>query len=414
MGSGYSGSNSLNRSRVWVFSIVLVLLLLLLQELLFRFVFPIPAIANFNRIDYSMMVAGVENVDLQPLENASYSWASDPDGAEFVHHLNLYGFRDHDWPLESDKTRVMFVGDSFVEGFMAADDQTISQGFEDAALANAVIGSSVDTFNLGAGASGIANYLELISNAVPIFNPDTVVMVLYANDFPVPENLDTHLRPAKTPVRSGSYQPRAWLVVSQLLKHEPVATRWHKKPFMFLPAQESSRSPLNDPAFTSNVGQYVNSDILASMRTGRFNPFVINEYSNYEHYLKMPVDIDKVIGRTKKRLEELGGKLMIVHIPYRSQVSDYYLQFTRQFDKNKKETSLTSAAYQVHADYLQALCHQQGIAYLDMTAILRQFEDRGEHMYWDYDQHMKGASYLLIGKMIFELWENQRELNANQ
>jgi|GEM_PF-602270 len=413
MGSGYNGSNSLNRGRLWAFSVVLVLLLLLVQELLFRFVFPIPEIANFNRIDYSMMVAGVDNVDLQPLENSSYSWASDPDGAEFVHHLNLYGFRDHDWPVDSDKTRVMFLGDSFVEGFMAADDQTISRGFEEAARADAETGSSVETINLGTGASGIANYLELISDAVPIFNPDTVVMVLYANDFPAPDDLDAHLRTAKTPLRSSHYLPRAWRVISQLIKHQPVATRWHKKPFMFLPSQDSSRSPLSDPAFTNNVSEYVDSDILASMRTGRFNPFVINEYSNYEHYLKMPVDIVEVIERTKEQVEKLGSQLMIVHIPYRSQVSDYYLQFTRKFDKNKNESSLTSAAYQIHADYLQALCLQQGIAYLDMTAILRQFEDKGEHVYWDYDEHMKGSSYLLTGRMIFELWENQRELGIN-
>ena len=150
------------------------------------------------------------------------------------------------------------------------------------------------------------------------------------------------------------------------------------------------------------------------MQAGRFNPFVINEYSNYEHYLKTPVDIDEVVERTRKLVESQGGQLMIVHIPYRSQVSDYYLQFTQQFDKNKQASSLKSAAYQVHARYLQALCQRLGIAYLDMTAILRQFEDKGEHMYWDYDEHMKGASYLLIGRLIYERWENQREPDANQ
>lgn len=414
MTAGDNDSISLNRKQLWVFSLALVLLLLLLQELLFRLIFPIPEISNFNRIDYSMMLAGVENVDVQPLENASYSWASDPDGAEFVHHLNLYGFRDQDWDLASDKTRVMFVGDSFVEGFMAQDEQTISQGFEQAARANSEINPALETMNLGTGASGIANYLEVISDAVPVFKPDTVVLVLYGNDFPVPDDLISHLRPALTPVQAKFFQPRAWLVITQLLDQQPVATRWHKQPFAYLPSKDSERSPLSDPAFEKMVSEYVQPDLLASMQAGRFNPFVINEYSNYEHYLKLPVDIDEVLARTKTLVEEQGGELMIVHIPYRSQVSDYYLQFTQQFDKNKQPQSLMSAAYQVHADYLKAVCRQQGIAYLDMTSILRQYESKGEHMYWDYDEHMKGSSYLLVGRLIYELWETRRLTSVSQ
>lgn len=413
MNAGNNGSKRLNRGRIWVFSLALLLLLLFLQELLFRLVFPVPDITNFNRVDYSLMVAGVDNVGLQPLENSSYSWASDPDGAEFVHHLNLYGFRDHDWPLDSDKTRVMFVGDSFVEGFMASDEETISQGFELAASAAFNEQPGIESLNLGTGASGLANYLELVSDAVPIFKPDTVVLVLYANDFPVPPDVASHLRPATPPLRSNLYLPRAWSVISQLIRQQPVATRWHKQPFMFLPAAPSKRNPLHDSAFTSDVSEYVQADILESMKAGRFNPFVINEYSNYEHYLKMPVDISAVIKSTKTQLEAQGSQLMIVHIPYRSQVSDYYLDFTQQFDKNKKPNTLTSAAYQIHADYLKSLSQQLDIAYLDMTPMLHQFESKGEHMYWDYDEHMKGSSYLLIGEMIFELWQNQRQLEAD-
>ena len=410
MEAGNNGSNALNRGRLWVFSVVLVLLILLIQELLFRFVFPLPTVVGFNRIDYSLMVAGVENVDLQPLENASYSWASDPDGVEFIHHLNLYGFRDQDWTIASDETRVMFVGDSFVEGFMASDDETISQGFEIAASNNSSSESPLDTLNLGTGASGLANYLELISDAVPIFKPQTVVLVLYANDFPVPDDVASHLRAAKPVARSNLYLPRASIVVSKLLNQQAVATRWHKQPFMFLPNEGSPRSPLHDPEFTSNVSEFVDADVLASMQDGRFNPFVINEYSNYEYYLKLPVDISDVIAQTKAQLEAQGSELMIVHIPYRSQVTDYYLPFAQQFDENKQPSSLTSAAYQVHAGYLKSMCQQLGIAYLDMTPVLRQLENKGEHMYWDYDEHMKGSSYLLTGKLIFELWESQQQL----
>ena len=67
--------------------------------------------------------------------NASFRWNSKPDGASFVSHLNLYGFRDRQWNVAPSRgtERVMFVGDSLTEGFMATDDETIARGYEKAA-----------------------------------------------------------------------------------------------------------------------------------------------------------------------------------------------------------------------------------------------------------------------------------------
>ena len=107
---------------------------LAVQELAFRLTFSLPEVLNFNRITYSAL-AGPESVeDQQPLSNAAYTWASDPDGAEFVHHLNIYGFRDDDWKLAKEEysDRLLFVGDSFVEGFMSEDNETIPTVFQSA------------------------------------------------------------------------------------------------------------------------------------------------------------------------------------------------------------------------------------------------------------------------------------------
>lgn len=395
-------SSGPDKGRLWLFFIVLVVILFAFQEAVFRFVFPVPEIANFNRFNYSMMVSGESDGEIRPLSNESYSWASDPDGEEFVHHLNLYGFRDETWTVKG-QNRAMFVGDSFVEGFMSNDDETIADGFEAAARA---AGNPMETLNLGTGASGIADYLAVIRDAVPIFRPDIVVLVLYGNDFPAAEDVGKLLDSGVDAVPTNSWVPRLFVVVSRLLRGERVATRWIKKPFMFLPAADSGRSPLNDQAFLENVSAYVDPVILKSMEQGRFNPFVINEYTNYELYLKVPANIEGVIERTRDFIAAHGGQLLLVHIPYRSQVSDHYLQYTKLFDKNKQPASLMSAQYQVHAEFLRAESEQLDVPYLDMTAILRQHEADGQRMYWDYDEHMKNTSYLITGKEIYSLWES--------
>ncbi len=397
-----TASKNLNSTRVWFFWLVLAVVLFAFQELLFRFVFPLPEISNLNRINYSMLVRDASEEQTLSLSNASFTWVSAPDGAEFVHHLNLYGFRDKTWPVKGDN-RVMFVGDSFVEGFMAADDETIPRGFE---LAARAYGEELETINLGTGASGIADYLEVIRDAVPIFQPQTVVLVIYANDFGGDKTAIEQLGLDTTATRTNPIIPRLYTVISGLARGESVATRWPKKPFLFLPTAESGRSPLYDEAFVERIGGFVSPEILESMKDGLFNPFVVNEYTNFEAFLPRPTELPGIVEATKNYIEAHGSKLIVVHIPYKGQVSDHYAEYTKQYDENKAPASLMDDKYQVHASVLAAECERLDVPFLDMTDYLRKREAGGERMYWNYDEHMKAAAYLATGEEIFRFWRN--------
>lgn len=399
-------AKGLNAKRVWLFYLILAVVLLAFQELLFRYVFPIPEVSNFNRINYSRMIADVPAGKVQPLSNEAFTWASAPDGAEFVHHLNLYGFRDANWPVNGGQ-RVMFIGDSFLEGFMAGDDETIPRGFE---TASADHGDPIDTINLGTGASGIDDYLAVIGDGVPIFRPDTVILVLYANDFADNKTSGGSLIEVTLPIHSNPYLPRLYVVISKLTGGDKVATRWLKKPFLFLPTAQSKRSPLHDDAFVEHVSGFVSPGILSAMQQGMFNPFVINEYSNYKAYLQRSMNLTGVIESVKNFVEAHSSRLMVVYIPYKGQVSDYYLDYVEQFDEDKEPTSLMSETYQTHASSIRAECERFDIPFLDMTAILRQREAKGERMYWDFDEHMKASSYLMTGAQIYEFWRDSESV----
>ena len=75
--------------------------------------------------------------------------------------------------------RILFVGDSFVEGFLAPPSGTVPAVFEARAREQGL--GPIETMNLGVGAIGMKGYVQLISDAVPLFTPDIVWIVRYAN-----------------------------------------------------------------------------------------------------------------------------------------------------------------------------------------------------------------------------------------
>ncbi len=403
-----AADNGTNPTGVWLFYLIFAVTLFIFQEMLLRFVFPVPEISNFNRVNYSMLFQDAPDSSVQPLSNAAFTWASDPDGAEFVHHLNLYGFRDETWPVKGDK-RVMFVGDSFVEGFMASDDETIPYGFE---TTSQIDDNYQKTINIGIGAGGVDDYLAIIRDAVPIFLPETVVLVMYANDFANNETAAASLDDVTIPSHSNPYLPRLYVVVSALMRGDSVATRWMKRPFLFLPSAESASSPLHDEEFVTHISSFVSPEIVQAMKQGRFNPFMVNLYTIYEGYLPRPKDMPGVIERTRNFVEAHGSNLLVVHIPFKGQVSDHYLESMQQFDENKQPSSLMADEYQVHASLLRADCERHGVPFLDLTAFLREREAGGERMYWEYDEHMKASSYLLIGEEIYKFWKSTGMVNS--
>ena len=97
------------------FWLVYLLVILLFQEVLFRWLFPLPELRDFNRSNYMHPPRGV--AEIAPLRYECHTFQSYPDTVyRFAHHLNGYGFRDKEWRVKKKKgkKRIVFIGDSFV------------------------------------------------------------------------------------------------------------------------------------------------------------------------------------------------------------------------------------------------------------------------------------------------------------
>lgn len=387
------------RTRATVIAIAIGLFLL---EGTCRVLFPLPAIVNFNRISYSPASSRAPGTARQALMNTAFVWESEPDHASSTVYLNLYGFRDRDWqPADHSRHRTIFVGDSFTEGLLATESESIPRVYE---RAQAQAGHPTEVLNLGVAGTGLDDYLPLVRDAMEVFRPDEVFVVLYANDLPGlhplgPENTDATLQP-----KARSFVvPRFLQIVRRIVAGQPIPLRWSAPPFRFLPVVPDPANPWT--ANAAELGKLVTPRFADYMKRAAFNPFAVNELYEYEYQFRQPVDATAHLRRLRDLCLRHGAALRLLYLPYPAQVSDYYIPFRYEFGASRVP-SLSGPEYQIHAAHLTRTARSLQIPFLDLTPILRGAEDRGQHAYWDYDHHMRPSGYALVGNTI-ALWHNE-------
>jgi hypothetical protein len=384
-----------------------LLLFLALQEALLRVVFPLPEVTNFQRHEYSPLHRTAGDDASTSLGHASFRWVSDPDGVDFVHRLNLYGFRDRTWALRSraDVTRVAFIGDSFVEGFSTDAENTIPEVFRDLAEQR---GLRLETLNLGVGAGDLKTYVALIRDAIPLFRPHSVILVLYANDF-IPFTFDPReLENPLQPQLSSRWQPRLVHVLAELGKGRRIPRRWTERPFLYLAAVPDPRNPWSRDASAAQLGSFVEPRIAEAMRRGRFNPALSRWFVWARKALSRPTDITPHLRGIEQYLERLGSELFVVYLPTKNQVTDRYLAHQAEFVAPGTVASLLGEEFQVHAAYLRSSCAALGLPVLDLSPELKEWEAQGPPLYWSYDDHLRPRGYRRVGERIFRWWSEQR------
>jgi len=386
-----------NRRR-WFIALIL-LAFAATQELVLRLLFPIPELRNFNRVHYSALLKK-GNEAPRPLRNASYRFESRPDGFSFIHELNLYGFRDRQWRIERQPgtERVMFVGDSFTEGAGAAEGSTIVDGFRKAA-GNA----RIEAMNLGIQGIGVGHYLTLLGDAVPVFRPDHVVLVLMANDFgnmamPDPRRL---LGRMGKPVRNSVWEPRLLRLLDELNSGGTIATAWKSRPFPFFAPVPDPRNPWSDSAERRRLATVVKPDLAQDMMAGRLNPHLPLGHDAQHYWFPRSSPIGQHLAILRDYLAHHDCRLTVVFFPARNQVTDAYLKFDAMYNP-PPIASVTGPEFQRPARDTAAACVALDITFVDLSPKLSEWETAGRRCYWDYDNHPTGETYLKVGRIIFE------------
>jgi hypothetical protein len=382
-----------------------LLAVLALQELALRWVFPLPDVEGFNRLAYAGSLA--PEGKLPSMARDTLWWWSEPDGAAFTRRLNLYGFRGRDWNREPPlgRSRVLIVGDSFVEGLGAPDGATIPDVFAARARQARL---SLEVLNLGAGGFQLANYGRLLADAVPWFTPDDVVLVVYMNDlYEIPNAADV-LSPSDRVSQPSRLRPRLLEVLAARREHRQVPRRWHARPTPEpLPLNVEGRLRA-DSSLLRTVERAVEPDLAAVMKAGRLNPAVANLLARSYRVLSEPVDARPFLDGLHRFLEAHRARLWVAYVPSLNQVSEAYLPAQRRLSGPIPAVSMTAAEFQVQARQLGSGCAELGIPFLDLTPVLQRVEATGVRLYWAYDSHMNAEGYRVVGEQLFSWWQAGR------
>jgi hypothetical protein len=340
----------------------------------------------------------------QPLMNVSLLSTSEPDGVEHAENLNLYGFRGTTWRLTpaAPRQRIMFVGDSMVEGALTSDEETIPAAFE---RKGRRADMNLEALNLGIGGAQISDYVRVIRDATPIFRPDTIILVIFANDMPFPPLAPAWLRDPVTPLRTRRWMPRLLEVLRRTATGQPIPRRWHQGPF---PVFAAVPHPSNPWTWAGDQPQsLVQPHIAEAMRRGRFNPFLIDWLSRIAPHLGRAGNPRPHLAALKQYVEASGASFLLVYLPCAEQISDYYLPFRKAYG-NVDVRSMRGPEYQVQAAALRRSAGELGIPFLDLTEPFRRLEEQGVHLYWDYDIHMRGRGYVAAGEAIYDWWRTNQ------
>ncbi|MDH7445161.1 SGNH/GDSL hydrolase family protein [Aquimarina sp. 2201CG14-23] len=384
-------------------SLIYIVVTFVLLEIVLRVCFPIPEYSNFNRINYQIL----DRTDNKQgyLRNIEMLWKSTLDtNYAFVHEFNQYGFRDNlEWKSAKTKgeKRILFVGDSFVEGMMSTTEKTIPNAFSSLAEER---GEKLEVFNCGMMGIGLNEYMKFIKDAIPLYKPDEVIMVLYSNDLPFQR--DYVPQAVLEPVENNLFDFRFLKIIEQIKTEDPI-------PFKFKPERRPFYKAVPDVGnpWTTNetlLKTEVTPVIADAMKKGDFNYFRTNWILEEEKFLKASINIESKLRFIRDYLKKYNTNLTIFYIPSRSQVSNYYYQFEKQacVTKCPDYIDLTTPVYQKHAKIIAQDCKKLEIGYLDFTELIRAKESSRNHLYWNYDDHMRGNSYVMLGREMYNFWKS--------
>jgi hypothetical protein len=147
-----------------------------------------------------------------------------------------------------------------------------------------------------------------------------------------------------------------------------------------------------------------------AMKKGEYNPFRVNYLVEEEQSLKKIPKLGETIPYLKYISEKFNFEPVVVYIPSRNQVTNYYFPYEKELclPSINDSIDLTKPEYQVHQQFLKDQCKEYGIKFIDLTETIKEKESAGNHLYWNYDEHMRAKGYKLVGEKIWANWQGEK------
>ena len=340
---------------------------------------------------------------------------------ESQHHYNSEGFRDKEFNSAKQKhvQRVLFVGDSFTEGYGVQEGERFSNKLIEK------LGAGFEEINVGQLATNPDTYLDNIASFGIAFQPDIIVMgVFLGNDFmggrdlPSPLGRKVNLQ-LPTKVASDAlefislkYVRSLWQQVRNgkpyLIRRQAVDDRnfwdiyYNQKISKEFHAANLNLSTQQLDEATKGFNQNILQQIYGGrLNTGMFGEAVHNQLKIKE---KMPYYVNQdyeneyaYIREANKIAKEHSIRFLVLIIPDINQV--HPSEYAKVFKEDFLIDNLPSRFHQLEEfrDRLNIDLEKDNISFVDATKALR---NSGKLTYYLYDNHMNKLGHEIVAELL--------------
>lgn len=325
--------------------------------------------------------------------------------------INAFGFRDVERPLAKAPgvTRVLALGDSFLEAYTVEIEESITRRAE--AIGRAA-GCPVEVVNAGVhGYSTDQEALWFVREAEP-FKPDIVAVFVYYNDIlnnlrdrywgspkPVVDVVDGELVPINLPL------PEAQRAA------EPAGVRLRPRTQVqgsALKALVAERMIMGAPDFYNRMAavgiweRWEPETVPDELRVYKSRPRLVELDQAWER-------TELILGALANTIRARGGSPVLVHVPAQFEISE------RDWKLTTTRFGIDPAAWDRRqvSRRLEALASSGGWAFLDLTpALLRAAGVLGEELYLRYDGHWNRRGHDAAARAFAEFLRDRKLLSC--
>lgn len=343
------------------------------------------------------------------------------------YQINSKGFRGPEYPYKKadNEYRVLFLGDSFTEGYMIEMDDHFAEVMK-RRLNSIRRKKFVQALNSGTAGYSTDQELLFFQNEGKKYNPDITILMFYENDITYnnqPKDWSMYYKPLFR-IKNGELA----LTTNPVPKPDRILYSNHLETTEKSPSKKLRKWLYENSHLYNLIKDRVNNSYSLKKIAVRLRllekPDIDSEKANnnnaedddlllpreFRVWERTPNDavIDSwkitevMINKLKEDADSVGSKLLVFNIPFEGSI------YKEEWNKIKKKYGLSEENWNVDKSglELEAICKKNNINFLNPTELLREkakeLEKDGKRLYDPTDHHWTVEGNKFVGDILAE------------
>lgn len=316
--------------------------------------------------------------------------------------INSRGLREReiDYPKAAGTSRVLVLGDSFVEGVQVKPEETFTRGLE--SLLRERAGGPIEVINAGSGGWGTAQEFEFLRHEGVRYQPDVVVLVFYTgnditdNSFRIKGNV-RNLRKPYYALRDGKLELQPWTARKPPSQAEIDAL--NRELYIWNVFDSGVLARFRPARDTANIDDQDN-DVLNTLVEHEIRVFSSNQGRAWQESWEVT---EALFVAARDLAEASGARFLLVNAPTIWQVYPAHWESFRSSNRLGDDGWDMNVARRRLAD----LASRQDLEYLDLAPSLEAARGGSSSLYFTADFHWTAAGHRVVAQALAERIEQR-------